>query len=56
MGHPIVGDALYSHRRSALVSRQFLHAHALGFDLPSSGRYVEFTAPLPPDLQAALPS
>ena len=54
--HPIVGDALYSRRRSALVGRQFLHAHAIGFHLPSTGRYVEFTAPLPPDLQAALAS
>ena len=54
MGYPIVGDALYSRRRSALVGRQFLHAHAIGFHLPSSGRYMEFTTPLPSDLQAAL--
>jgi 23S rRNA pseudouridine1911/1915/1917 synthase len=54
IGHPIVGDPLYSKKKTALVGRPFLHAQRLGFRLPSSGRYVEFTAPLPPDLEAAL--
>ena len=30
IGHPIVGDATYG-RRSALIGRQFLHAHRLAF-------------------------
>jgi 23S rRNA pseudouridine1911/1915/1917 synthase len=53
IGHPVVGDALYGHP-SPLLPRQFLHACALGFTLPSTGRRVEFTSELPADLQQAL--
>ena len=53
IGHPVVGDAVYG-KRSPLVGRQFLHARRLAFDLPSSGRIVEFESPLPADLQTAL--
>jgi len=52
-GHPLVGDRLYS-RRPALIGRHFLHAHYLGFYLPSTGEWREFTSPLPPDLVQAL--
>lgn len=54
IGHPIVGDPLYSRRRTALVARQSLHASRLRFRLPSTGEAMEFAAPLPADLQAAL--
>jgi len=40
--------------KSAYLSRQFLHASRLGFNLPSSGEYVEFTSELPSDLARAL--
>jgi len=40
--------------KSAFLSRQFLHACRLGFHLPSTGEYVEFTSELPPDLAQAL--
>ncbi|MCX7912440.1 MAG: RluA family pseudouridine synthase [Dehalococcoidales bacterium] len=53
IGFPVVGDATYG-VASPHVPRQFLHASRLGFCLPSSGRYVEFTSPLPPDLARAL--
>jgi 23S rRNA pseudouridine1911/1915/1917 synthase len=53
VGHPIVGDAIYG-AKSELVGRQFLHAQKLSFKLPSTGKTVEFTSPLPPDLQSAL--
>jgi len=53
IGHPVVGDSVYG-KRSDLVGRQFLHAWRLAFDLPSSGRRVEFESPLPADLRAAL--
>ena len=53
IGFPVVGDATYG-VRSPHVARQFLHASRLGFRLPSSGRYVEFESPLPPDLARAL--
>jgi 23S rRNA pseudouridine1911/1915/1917 synthase len=53
IGHPVVGDPVYG-RRSALVSRQFLHAHRLSFVLPGRERTVEFESPLPADLREAL--
>jgi 23S rRNA pseudouridine1911/1915/1917 synthase len=48
-----VGDATYG-VKSPYLSRQFLHAHRLSFRLPSTGESVEFTSPLPPDLEQAL--
>jgi 23S rRNA pseudouridine1911/1915/1917 synthase len=53
IGYPVVGDATYG-VKSHYLSRQFLHAHRLGFYLPSSGEYVEFESPLPADLEQAL--
>ncbi len=55
IGYPVIGDATYG-LKSPLLSRQFLHAHRLGFHLPSSGQYVEFTSELPQDLMGALRS
>jgi 23S rRNA pseudouridine1911/1915/1917 synthase len=54
--HPIVGDPLYGGRRKLPFAcpRQFLHAHRLRFRLPATGAPVEFTAPLPDDLQGVL--
>ncbi|MBI4322496.1 MAG: RluA family pseudouridine synthase [Chloroflexi bacterium] len=55
IGHPVAGDAVYGSRKTDLpLARQFLHAQKLGFSLPSSGEYVEFASPLPPDLAVAL--
>ena len=63
IGHPIVGDALYGgvHRRVAgdiravqRLERPFLHAERLMFHHPRDGRRMEFTAPLPADLQQVL--
>jgi 23S rRNA pseudouridine1911/1915/1917 synthase len=53
IGYPVIGDATYG-KKSAFLNRQFLHAHRLGFYLPSSGKFVEFESPLPEDLQKAL--
>jgi 23S rRNA pseudouridine1911/1915/1917 synthase len=50
---PVVGDAVYGVRVEWL-GRQFVHACTLGFKLPGSGKYVEFQARLPADLQQAL--
>ena len=59
IGHPVVGDPVYGRRTltdaAALgLHRQFLHAHRLGFNLPSTGQWREFTGPLPQDLQQVL--
>ena len=53
IGYPVVGDNVYG-VKSAFLSRQFLHACRLGFHLPSTGEYVEFTSELPHDLAEAL--
>ncbi|HSW56998.1 MAG TPA: RluA family pseudouridine synthase [Dehalococcoidales bacterium] len=53
IGYPVVGDSVYG-VNSPYLKRQFLHAWKLGFSLPSSGEYREFTAELPPDLSSAL--
>ena len=50
---PVVGDAVYGVRVEWL-GRQFVHAWTLGFKLPSNGEWVEFTAPLPKDLEEAV--
>ena len=60
IGHPVVGDAVYGgvrrhlaadHRVLGSLDRPFLHAYRLAFAHPRDGRRVEFTAPLPDDLQ-----
>ncbi|MBN1644114.1 MAG: RluA family pseudouridine synthase [Dehalococcoidales bacterium] len=53
IGYPVAGDGTYG-TKSVYLNRQFLHAHRLGFRLPSSGEYVEFESPLPSDLEQAL--
>ena len=53
IGFPVVGDTTYGWPVKFL-NRQFLHAGKIGFKLPTSGKYVEFESPLPPDLLQAL--
>jgi 23S rRNA pseudouridine1911/1915/1917 synthase len=53
IGYPVVGDQVYG-VKSEYLSRQFVHASLLGFKLPSTSEYVEFTTPLPQDLSNAL--
>jgi 23S rRNA pseudouridine1911/1915/1917 synthase len=54
---PVLGDPVYGGRRQRAsfgLTRQFLHAHRLGFQHPADQSWREFEAPLPPDLQTAL--
>jgi 23S rRNA pseudouridine1911/1915/1917 synthase len=53
IGYPVVGDKVYG-AKSPHLSRQFVHASRLGFRLPATGEYVEFTSELPADLAQAL--
>jgi 23S rRNA pseudouridine1911/1915/1917 synthase len=53
IGFPVVGDPTYG-TKSAYLNRQFIHAYLLGFRLPSTKQYQEFTSPLPMDLEQAL--
>ncbi len=50
VGHPVVGDSLYGRAQLPLPPRQFLHATRLEFVHPTTGEWLIFDAPLPPDL------
>jgi 23S rRNA pseudouridine1911/1915/1917 synthase len=61
IGHPVVGDDVYgerSHkeftRKFGELHRYFLHAAALRFDHPMTGKPMEFHSPLPEELQKLL--
>lgn len=46
--HPLVGDTVYGPSKDPYhLEGQALHAGVLGFIHPSTGKYVEFSAPLP---------
>lgn len=49
IGHPLLGDALYSSGKSPFkhLQGQTLHAKTIGFIHPRTGEYMEFSAPLP---------
>ena len=49
IGHPLLGDALYSNGKSAFkhLEGQTLHAKTIGFIHPTQNTYMEFHAPLP---------
>lgn len=65
IGHPVVGDAVYGGEQRALndadtgglkhaiaqLKRQALHARLLGFEHPVTGDYLNFSAPIPKDMQ-----
>jgi 23S rRNA pseudouridine1911/1915/1917 synthase len=67
IGHPVVGDSTYGNpRRLASITdralrsklagmkRQALHAGLLGFHHPLTRSYMEFTSPLPGDMECVL--
>lgn len=47
LGHPILGDPIYAGDKAREYSRLMLHAGTLALHHPSSGAWVEFTAPVP---------
>lgn len=49
IGHPLLGDTLYSSSRSPFkhLQGQCLHAKTIGFIHPKTGEYMEYSAPLP---------
>lgn len=58
IGHPIVNDLRYGHRRDTRLDEErfFLHSMTLSFAHPRSGEWVTAHAPLPDDLAALIPS
>jgi 23S rRNA pseudouridine1911/1915/1917 synthase len=58
LGHPVLGDRVYGGRPAVLegvpAHRQMLHAERLGFVHPENQKYLEFSAPLPADMEVVL--
>lgn len=55
IGHAVLGDATYGAMPAdPALGRPMLHAAVLGFVHPSTGRYAEHCAPLPPDMEGAV--
>ena len=55
LGHPLVGDFLYG-TESSLISRPALHSACLAFLHPITGMRLEFTQPIPQDMERLLAS
>lgn len=53
LGHPVLGDPTYGNKKN--FTRLALHAIDLGFSHPSTGKFIKFSAPLPPLMKAAIP-
>lgn len=53
LGYPLIGDYLYNPDME-WITRQALHSHRLSFSHPITGQWMEFTAPLPEDMQKVL--
>lgn len=47
IGHPVLGDVLYGHKRMPSAPRLMLHAYSLSFTHPATGERMHFTAPCP---------
>ena len=48
IGHPLLGDEVYGPQKNPFhLEGQALHAEVLGFVHPTTGKYMEFHAPLP---------
>jgi RluA family pseudouridine synthase len=54
LGHPLVGDILYSAPPTDLIARPALHALRLTITHPRSGQRMTFEAPYPEDFEKAL--
>jgi len=55
IGYPVVGDRTYSRKKDDLgASRQMLHASRLCFNHPITGKYMEFKAGIPGDMEKVL--
>lgn len=47
IGHPLLGDEVYGSKSPFKLEGQTLHARVLGFVHPTTGEYVEVSAPIP---------
>jgi RluA family pseudouridine synthase len=54
LGHPLVGDVLYSAQETHLITRPALHAQSLSFVHPVTNERMRLAAPHPADFENAL--
>lgn len=65
IGHPVLGDKTYGKkvevevkvegkRKKIVFPRQMLHAETLGFAHPATKEYIEFSSPLPEDMEECI--
>ncbi len=55
IGHPLLGDVVYGPKKQPFhLDGQALHARVLGFVHPTTGKYMEFEAPLPENFENLL--
>ena len=55
IGHPLLGDTKYTSRKNPFdIDGQALHSHTLSLTHPTTGKRMNFTAPLPADMQNIL--
>ncbi len=55
IGHPLVGDEKYTARKNPFdIQGQALHSHTLSLTHPTTGERMNFTAPLPADMEKIL--
>lgn len=61
IGHPVLGDKTYGKktvieikRKKIVFPRQMLHAETLGFIHPATNEYLEFSSPLPEDMEECI--
>jgi RluA family pseudouridine synthase len=54
LGHPLLGDILYSAPETDVIKRPALHAYSLEFTYPVTGKKMSFQADYPNDFQTAV--
>ena len=54
LGHPVLGDKVYTSKSAKNFPRQMLHAWKLGFQHPVTKEWKSFEAPLPDEFRDAL--
>lgn len=54
MGHPLLGDWLYSDIKTDLIDRQALHSTTLAFNHPITSERIILNAPIPEDMRKVL--
>ena len=54
LGHPLLGDILYSAPETDLIARPALHAYSLTLRHPETGKSLTFQADYPSDFMNAV--